>query len=75
MGKAAATDEVILTSLRPMSELCRSVPVILFDASFSMTHGVFFSFDCIVTDTGIFHGDDFIGWRDVPKFRPGWMDS
>ncbi|MCP5244851.1 MAG: hypothetical protein H6937_02325 [Burkholderiales bacterium] len=73
--KAAATDELILTSLRPMSELCQSVPVMLFDANFIMTLGIFFSNDKIVTDNGIFHCDDFIGWRDLPKFRPGWMDS
>lgn len=70
---AAAYDSVVFTSLRPMDDLNRSVPVLLYDANFECVVGILFSHDCIVTDRQLLHSNDFIGWRDIPKFAPGWL--
>lgn len=68
--KATSNDEVVFTSLKPMSELKGNDPVLLYDSSFNPMIGIPFSSDKVFTISGILDASMFIGWQHVPKFKP-----
>lgn len=70
--KATSNDKIIFTSLKPMSELNLSIPVLLYDSQNQPHLGMLYEMGIIIMDTGFVKADMFIGWHYVPVFNPDW---
>lgn len=73
--KATANDSIILTSLKPMSEINLSIPVIFYDRYRNPFFGIFFDAGHVICDGVVMGAKKFIGWHHAPKFQPEWMDD
>jgi hypothetical protein len=73
--KATSNDRVIFTSLKPMSEVNLSIPVLFYDSYRAPYLGIFFDARQVICDGAVYDSKQFIGWHYVPKFRPGWMEK
>lgn len=73
--KATSNDEIVFTSLKPMSELKGNDPVLLYDSSFNPVLGMLFNTDKVFTISGILDGSMFVGWQYVPKFKPDPIET
>ena len=72
--KATSNDRVIFTSLKPMSEVSLSIPVLFYDERGDAITGIFFDAENIICDGVAIPSSEFIGWHYIPKFNPDWMD-
>lgn len=73
--KATSSDQVIYTSLKPMSSLSLSVPVLFYDANGNAYLGTHYDTNHVICDGVVYGSKKFIGWCRVPKFKPEWMDN
>lgn len=64
--KATSNDRVIFTSLKPMSEVNLSIPVLFYDANRNPYLGIFFDAGHVICDGVIYGSEEFIGWQHVP---------
>lgn len=65
--KATANDSIILTSLKPMSEINLSIPVIFYDRYRNPFFGIFFDAGHVICDGVVMDTKKFIGWHHAPK--------
>lgn len=73
--KATSNDLVIFTSLKPMSDVNLSIPVMFYDANRQPYLGIFFDADHVVIDGVVLRSVQFIGWHHAPKFKPEWIEQ
>lgn len=71
--KATSNDLVTFTSLKPMSEVNLSIPVLFYDENRQPYLGIFFDAEHVICDGVVMRSARFIGWHHVPKFEPEWM--
>lgn len=64
--KATSNDEVVFTSLKPMSDVNLSIPVLFYDENRNPYLGIFFDADHVVIDGAVLRSAQFIGWQHVP---------
>ena len=72
--KATSNDRVIFTSLKPMSEVNLSIPVLFYDENRQPYLGIFFDSGHVICDGVVYGSKKFIGWQHTPKFEPDWVD-
>ena len=71
--KCTAYDRVTFTSLRPIGELDKSIPVLLYDKYLTPIVGIYFDEFNIIIDGKILHNKTFIGWQYLPLFKPNFI--
>ena len=64
--KATSNDRVIFTSLKPMSKVNLSIPVLFYDENRNPYLGIFFDAELVICDGVIYGSEEFIGWHHVP---------
>ena len=72
--KATSSDRVIFTSLKPMSEVNLSIPVLFYDDYRNPYLGIFFDARHVICDGDVYDSMKFIGWHHAPKFEPDLVD-
>lgn len=65
--KATSNDRVIFTSLKPMSDVNLSIPVMFYDANRQPYLGIFFDTGHVVIDGVVLRSEQFVGWHHVPR--------
>lgn len=73
--KATSNDRVIFTSLKPMSEINLSIPVLFYDENRDPYIGIFFDDGHVICDGVVYGSKEFIGWHYAPKFEPDWIEK
>ena len=64
--KATSNDSIIFTSLKPMSEVNLSIPVLFYDENRQPYLGIFFDAGHVICDGVVYGSKKFIGWHHVP---------
>jgi hypothetical protein len=73
--KATLNDRVIFTSLKPMSEIDLSIPVLFYDANGNGFIGIPFDDNHVICDGAVLSAGQFVGWHYVPKFESEITDK
>lgn len=64
--KATSNDRVIFTSLKPMSKINLSIPVLFYDENRNPYLGIFFDAGHVICDGVVYGSKKFIGWHHAP---------